>query len=937
MNCLPNGSSSPLAKPLFRSPDSVDPVMPRFLMLPLLVAVIAGNAAAADQGIEFFEKQVRPILVEHCYECHSAEMDVQGGLRLDWQQGIVAGGDSGPAIVKGKPHESLLIKAIEYLDRQLQMPPQNAIPVAQQTTLKRWIKMGAPDPRTTAPGETEGPQGMSVAEGRQFWSFQPVVAPPIPRIDSAFVQTPIDAFVLQQLQQQGLDPAPPADKSTLIRRATQDLIGLPATEQQVADYLSDESANAFCKVIERLLASHHHGQHWGRHWLDVARYADSNGLDENIGFGNAWRYRDYVIDAFNADKPYDRFLIEQLAGDLLPAASDETITATGFLQLGPKVLAEPDIEKLHLDTIDEQLDTVGKAFLGMTLGCVRCHDHKFDPIKQTDYYSLAAIFRSTQTFGERKNGAIKFWYEHSVGSDQDKERIAAVDKQLAALKSAASSFRNKAISELRQQARTQAADYLVACLHFEPNASLKQVDKIAQPLNLHPRVLLHCRSHLEFHREDPFFKDWHRLAKEATPDALRKHYSELFEHAEDAFAQAQQQTPKTKRLTDPTLEAARAALDDHSGFLAVPSVDAFAFDSETLTEHHRLLSIARAFETTAPDLPELMGVCDGEITNTMPVMIRGSHHNPGAAVQRGFPEVMRWSNQPVAFPDNASGRLELAQWIAAPEHPLTARVMVNRVWAWHFGQGLVASTENFGVMGQRPANQPLLDWLAAYFVRSGWSVKALHRIILNSSTWQMASTHADASHCQSIDPKNQLHWRQNLRRLQAEQIRDAILSVCGRLDPSVGGKTLPLRNRQFVFNHTSEDHTTYDSLRRAVYLPVIRNNLYSLFTEFDYPDPTMPTGVRSQTTVAPQALVLLNDPLILDSATALARRITRDSPHSTVSQIRELYSRCLARSPNEHERRLATAFLEKDIANPVQRLAMLCQAILCSHEFMYVN
>lgn len=910
--------------------------MTRYLLIQLVAALIAGNAAA-EQGMEFFEKKVRPILVEHCYECHSAESDVQGGLQLDWAAGILTGGDSGPAIIKGKPHESLLMKAVAYQDRQLQMPPQNAIPKAQQETLRQWIQIGAPDPRTRKPSEAQGPLGMSIAEGREFWSFQPIVAPNIPQSDGVFVRTPIDAFVLQKLQEKGLKPAEPADKSTLLRRVTQNLTGLPATDQEVNDYFSDESPDAFAKVVERLLASPHYGEHWGRHWLDVARYADSNGLDENIGFGNAWRYRDYVIDAFNADKPYDRFLIEQLAGDLLPDANAESITATAFLQLGPKVLAEPDVEKLHWDTIDEQLDTMGKAFLGMTFGCARCHDHKFDPVKQTDYYALAAIFRSTKTFGERKNGAIKFWYEHSIGSDGDKERIAEVDEQLKQLKAAASSFRNKAISDLRQQARTKATDYLVACLEFEANASLRHIEQIAESRSLHPRILLHCRSHLEFHRESPIFKDWHRLANEQDPAALREHFCQLFASAEEAFAKARQENPKAKRLSAPALEQVRSALYDNSGFLAVPSVDAFAFDAETLSEHHRLLSIARAFETTAPDLPELMSVADGEVTDSTPVLIRGSHHNPGTTVQRGFPKVMQGAEDPATFSGDASGRLELARWMTAPEHPLTARVMVNRVWAWHFGQGLVASTENFGVMGERPVNQELLDWLAHYFVESGWSIKALHRLILNSSTWQMAATHADSLHCQTIDPNNQLHWRHSLRRLNAEQIRDAILAVSGRLDRTAGGKTLPLRNRQFVFNHTSEDHTKYDSLRRAVYLPVIRNNLYSLFTEFDFPDPTMPTGVRNETTVAPQALLLLNDPLILDSAMTLAKQVTLAAPDCNESKIRELYRNCLARGPNQHELQQAMAFLEKETASPVQRLAMLCQALFCSHEFLYLN
>ena len=909
------------------------------------LAAIARVGYAGEDGVAFFENEIRPILVEHCYECHSKAGKVKGGLLLDSRNGIDAGGDSGPVMVKGDPKASRMVEAIRYQNRELQMPPRNRLSKDAVAKIEKWIAMGAPDPREGKSDGSDKLQGLSVQEGRQFWSFRPVGRPTVPEADAAFVRNQVDAFILRKLNEKGLSPAPRADKRVLIRRVTQNLTGLPPTPREIEAFLADDSPNAFEQVVGRLLDSPHYGVRWGRHWLDVARYADSNGLDENIGFGNAWRYRDYVVDSFNADKPYDRFLIEQIAGDLLPDADQQTITATCFLQLGPKVMAEPDVEKLYLDVIDEQLDTLGKTFLGMTFGCVRCHDHKFDPLDRQDYYGLAAIFKSTRTFGEKRRGAIKYWYEHSVATEADIERVKKIDERLKELKSAASSFKSKQVVKLRGQARDKATDYLVAATKFEPGTPLSEVVKIAEPMGLHPRILHHCRMHLTYHREDPFFRDWHKLAAEGKVDELRSHYSNLFAEAVDAFMKARKKDPKIRTLPDQRLEAARAALFDNAGFLAVPKVDAFAFDEATLAEYHRLLSEARAFETAAPDEPSLMSVADGDVVPGMPIYIRGNHRNPGEVVERRLPKVMLWSDDEPAFSADSSGRLELARWIADPRHPLTARVMVNRIWRWHFGTGLVASTENFGVTGERPSHPELLDWLADYFVKSGWSVKAMHRLILNSATWQLASQHPDQAKFADVDSENRLLWRHSLRRLDAEQIRDSILAVSGRLDDTLGGKTLPLRNRQFVFNHTSEDHTTYDSLRRAIYLPVIRNNLYTLFEQFDFPDPTMPTGSRTQTVIAPQALLMMNDPLIIESAEVMARDVL-EREATTDDRLREIYLRCYGRDPKTNELERGRLFIRKIIQSDrshksfgpkVTAWTLLCHGILAGNEFLYIK
>ncbi len=860
-----------------------------------LSAMAAGGsdvAANDPAGVEFFEKEIRPLLAKHCAECHSAE-EANGSLTLDWREAILKGGDSGPAVVPGKPDESLLIEAVRYKNRDLQMPPQNSLQPAEIAALEKWVSLGLPDPRQPVTEDSTGkPVGMSVEDGRDFWSFQPVSNPQPPTVKTNdWVKTPIDAFILADLEEKDLQPAPPADKRTLLRRVTFDLTGLPPTPEEVAAFLADEEPDAFQKVVERLLASPDYGIRWGRHWLDVARYADSNGLDENLAFGNAWRYRDYVVDAFNNDKPFDRFVVEQIAGDLLPEANRETRIATGYLALGARVLAEPDREKLSMDTIDEQLDTLGKTFLGMTFGCVRCHDHKFDPVKQTDYYALAAIFKSTQPFATSSTGAIKHWYEHSFATEEELEAIKKVNAEIAEKNKAASTYKNQAMARIRDEARSKAAEYLAAAAGFEPSMSLKQVEQLAAPLGLHPRILHHCRLHLKYHSDDPLFGPGCEVASERGEAGMGKHYSTLFADLDTALAEARKEDPKAKTLKDERLEQAREALYDTSGFLAVPPKPEFAFDAETLAEYDRLMEVARVFESAAPDEPAAMGVADAEeILTELPLHIRGSHNNLGQPVAREFPEVMRISAVRPIFPKKHSGRLQLAEWLASTQHPLTARVYVNRIWRWHFGEGIVASPDNFGVLGSRPSHPELLDWLAHHFMENGWSTKDMHRLILSSSVYQMATTHpaemaaqsqlaaADASvavqtvdseadstgNPASVDPENKLLWKFHVQRLEAEQIRDALLAVSGRLDREMGGKTVPLRNRQFVFNHTSVDHTKYDSLRRAIYLPVIRNNLYTMFEQFDFPDPTMPTGSRNATVVAPQALLIMNDELVKD-------------------------------------------------------------------------
>jgi hypothetical protein len=905
------------------------------------VALSLGSGVVAAEPearrVEFFEKSVRPVLVKHCYECHSAS-EANGGLTLDTRDGVLKGGDSGAALVAGDPEKSRIIEAVRYKNPDLQMPPQNRLSAAEVAVLEKWVADGALDPRVAKPAaEASGspaPTGMSIEDGRQFWSMRPIARPEVPKVKrSAWVRTPIDAFVLAKLEHAGLEPAPAADKRTLLRRATFDLTGLPPTPAEVEAFLADDSPKAFEKVVERLLASPDYGVRWGRHWLDVARYADSNGLDENLAMGNAWRYRDYVVNAFQQDKPFDRFLVEQLAGDLLPDANVETKTATGYLVLGAKVLAEPDREKLEMDTIDEQLDAMGKAFLGMTIGCVRCHDHKFDPLKQTDYYALASIFKSTKTFGESSKGAIKHWHEHELATDADREKLKPINEEISAKKTAASSFKSKAVAAIKAAARAKAVEYLVACTKFDPDMPLTQVERIAEPLGLHPHILHHCRLHLSYHTDDPFFGRWHEFAGDG--EAVDRHYRPLFAEAEKAWAAAKKADPKVAKLTDEKLERARAALDDPEGFLAIPAKPEFAFDPATLAEYHKLAEAARIVESGAPDLPAVMGVADGNVLAEMPIHIRGNHRNLGKSVARAFPEVMRRGESP-KLPTDHSGRLELARWMADGEHPLTSRVYVNRVWRWHFGAGIVGSTDNFGKLGDRPTHPELLDWLARRFTESGWSTKELHRLIMQSSAYQAAASHPQEAVAAAKDPENRLLWKFRMQRLDAESIRDAVLAVSGRLDRTLGGKTVPLRNRQFVFDHTSIDHTKYDSVRRSVYLPVIRNNLYTLFEQFDFPDPTMPTGSRNATVVAPQALVMLNSDLVMDSAETWGAKLAKLSADPATG-IRAAYEAAYGRPPSEAEMLRAARFIEEPGLSEREAWSLFCQSLMAANEFIYVR
>lgn len=788
-----------------------------------------------EEGLRFFETNVRPILVEHCYDCHSADY-AESDLALDTWAGIAKGGKAGSVLVPGKVDQSLLITAVRYEDHTLQMPPDTKLPAVKIALLKEWIERGAPYPGATKI-EPAKAAAIDLSEERQFWSFQPIADQPLPAVEnSAWPKGEIDFFVLAKLEENKLTPAPPAGKRELLRRATLDLTGLPPTVEETNAFLADESPDAFKSVVERLLASPAYGEHWGRHWLDVARYADSNGLDENVAFGNAWRYRDYVVNSFNKDKPYDQFVREQIAGDLLPHSSTEQqheqLIATGFLTLGPKVLAEVDKQKMEMDIIDEQLDTLGRGFMGLTLGCARCHDHKFDPVLASDYYALAGIFKSTKTMESLKT--VARWHENPIPTADDLEKKAAHEKTVA-----------------DQKAKIDAA---VKTANDALVATLEEGQKLPEK-------------------------------------------------------------PEEK------------------------------YPAETKAELKALRDKLAEIEKAAPVMPSAVGVMEGEPAD-IAIHIRGSHLTLGDVVNRRFPLVLvSTEDQQPTIAEGASGRLELANWMTTPDHPLTPRVMANRIWRWHFGRGLVDSPDNFGILGGRPTHPELLDWLSRRFVDSGWSMKQLHREIMLSSTYQMSSDFSQES--AKTDPDNRLLWRFGIRRMAAEELRDSILLVSGQLDPTMGGSLLQVENRGYLFNHTSMDATTYDTNRRSIYLPVIRNNLFSPFQLFDYSDASVVLGDRPTSTVAPQALFLMNSDFVIDSAQDFAKSLIATTSDET-ARVHAMYGRALNRPAKPAELEQATDYLNRFTAayatsgmdeNVARESAWsaLCQTVLASNEFIYVR
>ncbi len=785
---------------------------------------------------EAFRNDVLPILETNCFSCHSHQAeDAEAGLMLDSRSGWEVGGVSGPAVMPGQPDESLLMSAIRH--QGLEMPPGGKLTDEEIATIEQWIRDGAHDPRISESATTLG--SIDLAAGRQHWAFQPIAAisPPVV-VDTTWPLNEIDHFLLSKLEAEGLHPVGDADRYTWLRRVSFDLTGVPPTPADIEAFLSDDSPEAYARVVDRLLAAPAFGERWARHWLDLVGYADQIGTSNAVFAQHAWRYRDYVIDAFNDDKPFDRFIREQIAGDLLPyetvAERQSNLTATGFLVLGDIEIVEADKEKLLVDIVDQQLTKVGTAFLGMTLGCARCHDHKFDPISANDYYAMAGFFHNTSSVYKTDRG---------VWSDVHTIELPETDEEQA----------------------EREAD------------ALSQAEQIAL---------------------------WRSECKQA----------------QTRMAELEAQ------LTDESLEeSARQELTRRRDE-----------QQQIINRVNRDLPHAEYF---APSPPRVYGVIEVELPQNMRITYRGNPRALGAAVPRGFLSVI--SEETPEIPPTESGRLQLADWIASAEHPLTARVTVNRIWQKLFGEGLVRTVDYFGIPGDRPSHPELLDYLARRFADNGWSTKAIIREIVLSRAYRLSSAQDEANH--QIDPDNRLLWRMNRVRLDAEAIRDAMIFASGRLQ-STGGPAMPLEFPENVGGLSPTDVNpphfrltrwrANQELERTIYLPVIRSSSQpgpaELRNVFDFPQPSTFTGRRVTTAVPTQALFLMNSPIVTSHASALAEWLTTQCP-AEPERLAMLWLTLLNRPITTAERNSTEQFLTDAGENAWTEL---CHALLASNEFL---
>jgi cytochrome c553 len=1090
-----------------------------------------------ETGAAFFESKVRPVLADNCFKCHSARAPkLKAGLYADSLQGLLKGGDNGPAIVPAHPEQSRLVEAIGYGNIDLQMPPKGKLSDQQIADLTQWIKMGAPWPGSAgAAGPVASAKSPDVLErkiGR--WAWQPVREQTPPAVkDAAWATTPIDQFILAKLEASGLKPTPAAQKRTLIRRAFFNITGLPPTPEEVEAFLADSSPDAFARLIDRLLDSPHFGERWARHWLDLVRYAEAYGHEFDFPIPHASQYRDYVIRALNADVPYNQFVIEQVAGDLLEHprmnAADgynESIIGTGFWFLGEQVHSPVDVRQHQADRVENQIDVFGKTFLGLTLACARCHDHKFDPIKQRDFYSLAGFLESTRqqdalldvhgkitaAVGEMK--AIREKGSAALGAALPQGEAAKGDlaRYLKAsgevLSSAKLSTGRRSIEDVAKEANldpTRLRRWVDACgekginepthplfawsemgalapdtssealaakrqaaerrwadrqKHAEETAAKSVVFKDFKDGNYdgwfvsgwafgteptragqwdsavggmrialpgmansgaltgrlkgalrsptfkltHPQLLYHiagagARVHLvidgyqmdtfqpllfagaQFSVETGGKFVWHRQAQDVSRYLGHSAYIEIIDDGEgfvavDQIRFADEGSPVP--AAGPSAIAGRILADTHitssesltASYAAAWSqalerwragkaddgecaLVSWAFEHGLVevdeSARGQLTECKKEIDAVAKVMPEPMralAAADGTGIDER-IFIRGNHKTPGEPAPRRFLEAVATENH-VPMPTNTSGRLELARLLTDPNtDPLIARVMVNRIWHHLLGRGIVASTDNFGALGQVPTHPDLLDYMAAGFVKDGWSIKKTIRTIMLSRTYQMASEAAD-SNAEQADPDNALLHRAHVRRLEAEAIRDEMLAVSGRLDPKLLGPSVDVNLTSFMEGRGRPASGPLDGAgRRSIYLAERRNFLSPMMLAFDQPIPFSSMGRRSVSNVPAQALTLMNDPFVLEQAKIWATRVMAAKDMSPEQRITRMYMTAFGRSPTEGERSDAVAFLQtqgEELGVPSERRledvrvwADLAHAMMNAKEFIFLN
>ncbi|MCZ2340307.1 MAG: PSD1 and planctomycete cytochrome C domain-containing protein [Bacteroidales bacterium] len=806
--------------------------------------------------VAFFEKEVRPILTQHCLKCHGQEPEkLRGGLDMTRRSGLLAGGDTGPAVDLKKPDASLLLSAIHYRDG-LEMPPSGKLPAATIATLTKWVRDGLP----WTPGADTGKrvERPPVGPDKNYWAYQPVQRPALPAVrDVAWVKTPVDAFLRAKQEAAGIRPVAPATKAVLCRRAYYDLTGLPPTPEQIDAFVADPAPDAYARLIDTLLASPQYGEKWGRHWLDLVHYAETNGFERDGPKPHAWRYRDYVIRSFNDDKPYDRFIREQLAGDELNRDDPDCVTATGYYRLGLWD-DEPADPKLALfDGYDDYVTVTGQAMLGMTLNCCRCHDHKGDFFPHADYYRFVAFFRDIRPYSETRS-VISKYSQRDITSQENRKLY---EKELAE--------RHKKIESLEAQ-MIPLEDYAIQKMVPEDQLAVQDGKREA------------------IVRKVPAFRD----------PLLKPRYLELRRQRDDL-----------KRRPNP-------------------------YQEFTLAVNH----------------------CDPRPPATH-LLIRGNPHAPAQEVQPGFPGVLGFPDPqiPESGPDAVTSgrRTALANWIASPKNPLTARVLVNRLWHYHFGVGLVPSPNDFGKLGLKPTHPELLDWLASEFVQptwqadgaKPWSIKRMHRLLMLSNAYQLSSA-ADARNL-GADPANALRWRFDLRRLTAEEVRDSILAIAGNLNlrqfgPSVYPK-LPLevlagQSRPGEGWPTSPPQ---EANRRSIYVHIKRSLQVPILATHDQADSESSCPIRYTTTVPTQALGMLNGEFLTTQAAAFAERLLREAPHDLAAQVARAIRLTTGRKPTDAELAQDLGFIQQmmtqhklDARTALTRYALL---ILNTNEFVYLD
>ncbi|MGP0067290.1 MAG: PSD1 and planctomycete cytochrome C domain-containing protein [Isosphaeraceae bacterium] len=927
--------------------------------------ILAGSAlAAADdpgrskvapaQQVEFFEARIRPILVEHCQRCHGPKKQ-ESGLRLDTREGVVKGNDAGPVVVPGRPEESPLIEAIRY-DASVKMPPKARLPQPAIDDLTTWARMGAPWPESTP---TEGRDGSTAVPpaAMRHWAFRPVQDPPLLEVrNAAWPRNAVDRFILARLEARGLAPSPMADRRTLIRRVTFDLIGLPPTPGEVTDFEADGAPDAYDRLIDRLLASPHYGERWGRYWLDVARYADTKGyvLFQDADFHWAYTYRDYVVSAFNRDLPYDRFILEQLAADRLPPETKTKtgkppLAALGFLTLGGRFMGN-----FH-DVIDDRIDVVCRGLMSLTVGCARCHDHKFDPIPTRDYYALYGVLASAR--------------EPMIPPEAEEPShtpvYEAFTRELRARQRKLADFVSSKHRDLVASTKRRAGEYLLAAQRAADQPTTEDFMLLADGTDLNPSMLVRWQAYLSRTRKEhhPVFAPWHALA--ALPESefasrsgpaiarfatdpmvnpiiaralvdgsprsmaeVARIYGDVLNRVEalwqDAARRASLNNWQPGPLPVPALEALRQVFHGPDSPPEVP-MDPFGIlallpDRPSQATLQELQKALQKWLTEGPGAPaRALSLEDSPDPVEPRVFLRGNPNNLGERVPRRFLALLSGPDRK-PFRDG-SGRLELARAIAARDNPLTARALVNRVWMHHFGTPLVATPGDFGLRSEPPTHPELLDHLAARFMDDHWSIKALHRRLMLSSAYRQRSD--DRPEARALDPENGLYWRMNRRRLDFEATRDAMLAVDGRLDPRLGGPPLPAL-------------TGSGARRRTLYGTIDRLNLPGLYRTFDFPDPSATSPRRDQTTVAPQALFLMNHPFAIDSARAILKRPEIAGARDADARVERLYRLIYARAPTDEDVAMARAFLA---GHPVgsDPWPALAQALLMANEFAFVD